>query len=113
MTNSALTEAVYYILLSLMQPMHGYGIMQNVEQLSGGRVKLAAGTLYGAINTLLERGWITALPGERDSRKKEYQITPPGREALCAELLRLEELLENGIRIMGKVEGGNHEKGSA
>lgn len=113
MTNSALTEAVYYILLSLMQPMHGYGIMQNVEQLSGGRVKLAAGTLYGAINTLLERGWITALPGERDSRKKEYWITPPGREALCAELLRLEELLENGIRIMGKVEGGNHEKGSA
>lgn len=113
MTNSALTEAVYYILLSLMQPMHGYGIMQNVEQLSGGRVKLAAGTLYGAINTLLERGWITALPGERDSRKKEYRITPPGREALCAELLRLEELLENGIRIMGKVEGGNHEKGSA
>lgn len=113
MTNSALTEAVYYILLSLMQPMHGYGIMQNVEQLSGGRVKLAAGTLYGAINTLLERGWITALPGERDSRKKEYRITPLGREALCAELLRLEELLENGIRIMGKVEGGNHEKGSA
>lgn len=113
MTNSALTEAVYYILLSLMQPMHGYGIMQNVEQLSGGRVKLAAGTLYGAINTLLERGWITALPGERDSRKKEYCITPPGREALCAELLRLEELLENGIRIMGKVEGGNHEKGSS
>lgn len=113
MTNSALTEAVYYILLSLMQPMHGYGIMQNVEQLSGGRVKLAAGTLYGAINTLLERGWITALPGERDSRKKEYWITPPGREALCAELQRLEELLENGIRIMGKVEGDNHEKGSA
>lgn len=101
MTNSALTEAVYYILLSLMQPLHGYGIMQNVERLSGGRVKLAAGTLYGAINTLLEKGWITALPGEGDSRKKEYQITPPGREALCAELLRLEELLENGIRIMG------------
>ena len=113
MTNSALTEAVYYILLSLIQPMHGYGIMQNVEQLSGGRVKLAAGTLYGAINTLLERGWITTLPGERDSRKKEYWIAPPGKEALCAELLRLEELLENGIRIMGKEEGGNHEKGSA
>lgn len=113
MTNYALTEAVYYILLSLMQPLHGYGIMQNVEHLSGGRVKLAAGTLYGAINTLLEKGWITALPGERDSRKKEYQITPPGRDALCAELLRLEELLENGIRIMGKVEGGNHEKGNS
>jgi len=63
MANPALTEAVYYILLSLMQPLHGYGIMQNVEQLSKGRVRLAAGTLYGAISTLLEKGWITALPG--------------------------------------------------
>ena len=52
--NTALTEAVYYILLSLMQPMHGYGIMQNVERLSGGRLRLAAGTLYGAISTMLE-----------------------------------------------------------
>ena len=53
MANSALTEAVYYILLSLTEPLHGYGIMQNVAQLSNGRVNLAAGTLYGAINTLL------------------------------------------------------------
>ena len=55
MANQALTEAVYYILLSLTDPLHGYGIMQNVEKLSGGRVRLAAGTLYGAINTLLEK----------------------------------------------------------
>ena len=101
MSNSALTEAVYYILLSLTQPLHGYGIMQNVEQLSKGRVKLAAGTLYGAINTLLEKGWITALPGERDSRKKENQITALGREMLGFELLRLTELIENGICILG------------
>ena len=101
MTNFALTEAVYYILLSLTQPLHGYGIMQNVEQLSGGRVKLAAGTLYGAINTLLEKGWITALPGEKDSRKKEYQITALGKEMLCAELIRLTERIENGIKILG------------
>ena len=64
MPNPALTEAVYYILLSLLEPLHGYGIIQNVEQLSGGRVRLAAGTLYGAINTLLEKDWITALTGE-------------------------------------------------
>jgi len=63
MGNPALTEAVYYILLSLLEPRHGYGIMQNAEQLSGGRVRLAAGTLYGALNTLLEKGWIAALPG--------------------------------------------------
>lgn len=101
MSNSALTEAVYYILLSLIQPRHGYGIMQNVEQLSGGRVRLAAGTLYGAISTLLEKGWISALPGEKDSRKKEYQITALGEEVLHAEVVRLEELLENGKHILG------------
>lgn len=101
MANLPLTEAVYYILLSLMEPMHGYGIMQNVEALSGGRVRLAAGTLYGAINTLLERGWITALPGAGDSRKKEYQITDLGKEAVAAEITRLQELLKNGRQIMG------------
>lgn len=100
MGNPALTEAVYYILLSLLQPLHGYGIMQKVELLSGGRVRLAAGTLYGAISTLLERGWIMALPGEQDSRKKEYQITPAGKEALTAELARLRELVQNGEQIL-------------
>ena len=101
MPNPALTEAVYYILLSLLKPLHGYGIIQNVEQLSGGRVRLAAGTLYGAINTLLEKGWITALTGEADSRKKEYIITETGREMLQKELQRLTELLENGKRLLG------------
>ena len=101
MPNLALTEAVYYILLSLLEPLHGYGIIQNVEQLSGGRVRLAAGTLYGAINTLLEKGWITALTGEADSRKKEYIITETGREMLQKELQRLTELLENGKRLLG------------
>lgn len=100
MSNPALTEAVYYILLSLMEPMHGYGIMQNVEQLSNGRVKLAAGTLYGAINTLLEKGWITALSEEQGSRKKEYRITDQGKEMLRSEIARLKELIENGNRIL-------------
>lgn len=101
MPNPALTEAVYYILLSLLEPLHGYGIIQNVEQLSDGRVRLAAGTLYGAINTLLEKDWITALTGEADSRKKEYIITETGREMLQKELQRLTELLENGKRLLG------------
>ncbi len=101
MPNPALTEGVYYILLSLLEPLHGYGIIQNVEQLSDGRVRLAAGTLYGAINTLLEKGWIVALEGEADSRKKEYVITETGREMLQKEVQRLSELLENGKRLLG------------
>jgi len=98
--NTALTEAVYYILLSLMQPMHGYGIMQNVERLSGGRLRLAAGTLYGAISTMLEKGWITAIAGESDSRKKEYVITDAGTSVLRAEYARLKELVDNGRGIL-------------
>lgn len=101
MPNPPLTEGVYYILLSLLEPLHGYGIIQNVEKLSGGRVRLAAGTLYGAINTLLEKGWIIALEGEADSRKKEYRITETGLSVLKNEVQRLRELLENGNRILG------------
>lgn len=104
MANIALTEAVYYILLSLLTPRHGYGIMQNAEALSGGRLKLAAGTLYGAINSLLEKGWILALPGEKDNRKKEYLITDAGKAVLKAELARLKELVANGTRIMEETE---------
>ena len=92
----ALTEAVYYILLSLMQPLHGYGIMQKVEQLSHGRLRLAAGTLYGAISSMLDKGWIAALDNAADSRKKEYVITEAGRAILRAEYQRLLELVSNG-----------------
>ena len=97
----ALTEAVYYILLSLYSPMHGYGIMQNVKELSAERVNLGAGTLYGAINTLLEKDWIKAVEGEKNSRKKEYEITDLGKSAITGEISRLEELLVNGKTIVG------------
>ena len=55
MENIVLTEATYYILLALYNPQHGYGIMQEVEELSKGRVRLAAGTLYGALNVLVDK----------------------------------------------------------
>lgn len=99
--NIALTEAVYYILLSLYEPLHGYGVMQKVEGLSSGRVKLAAGTLYGAISTLLEKGWINALPGDANSRKKEYEINAIGKTVISNEIIRLGELLSNGEQIAG------------
>lgn len=92
-----LTEGVYYILLALFDARHGYGIMQLVEEMSNGRVRLGAGTIYGAIKTLLERGWIEALEG--DGRKKEYVITESGKEVVHCEILRLRELFDNGIRI--------------
>ncbi|KAB3531571.1 PadR family transcriptional regulator [Alkaliphilus serpentinus] len=97
---SPLTEAVYYILLALHTPMHGYGIMQFVKELSQERVNLGAGTLYGAINTLLEKGYIKALPSDNDSRKKEYEITPLGKNVVLDEIERLQELIEQGRTIV-------------
>ncbi len=96
----ALTEAVFYILLALYEPMHGYRIMQTVRELSRERVDLGAGTLYGAINTLLEKSWIMPVAGEKDSRKKEYQITELGKSMVKAEVKRLEELLHTGNTIL-------------
>jgi DNA-binding PadR family transcriptional regulator len=92
----ALTEAVFYILISMLRPRHGYAVMQNVDKLTNGRVKLGAGTLYGAINTLLEKQWICAAGDDKDSRKKEYAITDLGKKVLRGELIRLEELLSSG-----------------
>ena len=96
--NTPLTETTYYILLSLYHPLHGYGIMQRAAELSGGRVRLAAGTLYGALNALVEKGWIMLLPVE--GRKKEYQLTSRGLEVLKRELARLRELVAAGDQVL-------------
>ena len=96
----ALTESTYYILLSLVKPQHGYGIMQQTEEMSKGRVRLAAGTLYGALNTLCDKGWIIQLPVDDGSRRKEYRLTEKGRAILTNEVRRLRELAENGERIL-------------
>ena len=96
--NPPLTEGVYYILLSLYEPRHGYGIMQLTEELSNGRVQLGAGTIYGALKTLADRKWINAL--DEDGRKKEYIITDLGKTVVESEIKRLYELYENGLQIM-------------
>ena len=106
----ALTEATYYILLSLYEPQHGYGIMQQAEALSHGRVRLAAGTLYGALNAMVEKRWIVQLPVEDGSRKKNYQITELGLSVLRQELERLRELVNNGDAILS---GPNASAGAA
>lgn len=96
----ALTEAVYYILLSLYTPQHGYGIMQRAESLSKGRVRLAAGTLYGALSNMCDKGWIVQLPVESGSRKKEYQLTEKGLNVLKNELTRLQQMVVEGESVM-------------
>lgn len=94
--NIPLTEAVFYILLAVRTPNHGYGIIQEVERLTDGRVILGAGTLYGAIQTLEKKNWIRVYSVDTESRKKkEYVITALGREVFEEERARLEELLKN------------------
>ena len=88
-----LTEAVFYILVALTQPLHGYGIMQHVAELTGGRVTLAAGTLYGALSALVGKGWLTV---ETVEGQKRYRLTDTGLEALRQEQLRLEQLAAHG-----------------
>jgi DNA-binding PadR family transcriptional regulator len=88
-----LTETTYYILMSLMEPGHGYYIMQKVEELSGGKVRVAAGTMYGAIENLIKQNLITFIPGP-DPRRKVYQITSEGFEVLKLEAGRLRHMVD-------------------
>lgn len=94
--NTPLTEAVFYILLAVRKPNHGYGITQEVEELTGGRVVLGPGTLYGAIQSMTKKGWLSIYSEDTESRKKkEYLITETGREVFEEEKERLRELLNN------------------
>ena len=84
--NLPLTEALFYILLAVRKPNHGYGITQEVEELTGGRVTLGPGTLYGAIQSLAKKDWIRIYSEDTESRKKkEYIITDEGRAVFEAE----------------------------
>lgn len=103
-STSSLTESIFYILLTLQEPMHGYGIMQRTSAMSKGRLILSAGTLYGALSNLLEKGWISPCgeSSECEGRRKLYKITEAGEAVLVAELKRLEELVLNGNQFIKK-----------
>lgn len=96
----ALTEVTFFILLALYEPKHGYGIMQFVENETEGRLSLGAGSLYGAINNLQEKGWICPV-NDGNERKKEYIITEIGKKIAETELIRLNNLVKTASRIIG------------
>ncbi len=89
-----MTEAMYYILLALLRPGHGYGMMQRIRELSGGRLVMGPGTLYGVLSRMNREGLIV-LTGE-DGRRKNYAITEAGKNALLLEYRRLKQLVEDG-----------------
>lgn len=90
-------EPTYFILLALHgEPMHGYGIISKVEALSKGRVSLTAGTLYGALDRLVNEGHLELDREEQvKGRKRRYfRITESGRTATQAEAIRMREAFE-------------------
>ncbi len=91
--NLPLTETVYYILLALLEPAHGYLIMQKVEELSNGEIRMAAGTLYGAIENLLKLKFIRPVESD-DSRRKVYIITEEGKRILLLDFERMMRIID-------------------
>lgn len=86
-----LSETMHYILLALREPLHGYAVMQKIEEISNGTVILAAGTLYGAIENLNKHGWIE--PVGESGRRKVYMVTAEGNTILKKEQSRLLHIL--------------------
>ena len=93
-----LTEATYYIMLALIEPLHGYAVMQKVEQISQGIVKIGPGTLYGVFSTLEEAGLIFKV--KEEDRRKTYTLTPKGKKVLLSQIKRLEIMSRNGLAMM-------------
>jgi len=95
-TPQPLTHVVYHVLVSLSdEPRHGYGIIKDVLERTGGEVELEAGTLYAAIRRMRDDGWLgeVAPPAGADARRRYYAITQLGREVARAESRRLESLV--------------------
>jgi DNA-binding PadR family transcriptional regulator len=89
-----LTESTTYTLLALTEPLHGYGVMQKVESISHGTVKIGPGTLYGAFTTLESEGLIIKV--DEANRRKVYALTDKGRQVLKEHIRRSEIMVDNG-----------------
>ena len=91
-----LTPAMFYVLVALADGQtHGYAILKDVEELTGGSVRLSTGTLYGIIKRLLGDGLIreSGLSAKGDERRRSYELTAFGRDVARAEAARLEHTL--------------------
>ncbi len=90
-----LTEATFYILLALVTPKHGYAVMQEAEEVSQNTVRLAPGTIYGALTALEYSKLITRVGA--DGRRKIYQVTDLGKQVLRDQIHRYQIMIENAV----------------
>jgi DNA-binding PadR family transcriptional regulator len=100
-----LSEPVFLVLLSLAeQPRHGYSILKDVESISAGRVQLSTGTLYGALQRLLDQGWIERIEeDEAPCDRRTYRLTARGKRNMQMEIERMRHLTKlAGLRIASK-----------
>ncbi|MBN2048327.1 MAG: helix-turn-helix transcriptional regulator [Anaerolineaceae bacterium] len=97
---SKLPDSMYYILIALTEPMHGYAAMKYIETLTRGEISIGAGTLYTTLTKLQENKWIVErkdLPVE-DERRIPYSLTPTGAEALQNEIDRRNQQVLHGTQ---------------
>ena len=93
-----LSESTYYIMLKLVEPLHGYGVMQEVEAMTGGEVIIGPGTLYGAFATLEKENLIEMV--REEARRKFYGLTEKGRAVLRSQIERLEMMADSGRQVL-------------
>ena len=94
-----MTETGFYILLCLQEEKHGYGIVQQVEKLTGGEIRLSPGTMYGSLSKMERDGLIRFV--REEEKRKIYQITDLGRQVLDWETKRIERLYRNMMEVQG------------
>ena len=88
-----MTETGFYILLCLKRPNHGYGIVQQVDRITDGEIRLTPGTMYGSLSKMEKDGLIRFV--REEEKRKIYQITDLGTEVLELELKRIDRLYRN------------------
>lgn len=98
-----MTETAFYILLCLKEPNHGYGIVQRVDKMTEGAIRLTPGTMYGSLSKMEKDGVIAFV--REESKRKLYQITELGAAVLQIELKRIERLYKNAQEVMNNEEG--------
>ena len=92
-----LTESTYYIMLTLVKPLHGYAVMQKIEEISKGTVKVGPGTLYGAFTSLEKEELIVKV--KEENRRKSYVLTGKGKKVLMNQIKRLKIMTQNGLSV--------------
>lgn len=93
-----MTETAFYILLCLKEPNHGYGIIQKVEEMTDGEIRLAPGTMYGSLSKMEKDGVIRFV--REEEKRKIYQITELGIAVLQIELKRIKRLYKTAQEVM-------------